>query len=423
MKRVEFMLEFVTPGFLGGADNKTTSEWRAQSIRGQLRWWIRAVAGGFYKGDIAKVRTVEDTLFGTTSLSSAVRVIPTGPPPKAVKNGGECVWGNTIDENGLAGRWGDSTAETKARLKLRGKSNSIYYLGYGVIVWNKEKKFVEYVRSRIEAGNRANFILQIQRPASECFELLAKSVRAWLFLGGIGAKSRKGFGSMCCTDVSNDILGSKGKFIPSNIGEFKEGLKDILEGIRNSGTGSASVEAPCEWSHFSPASMVCIGKTSHNNWVDAMMATGSWLIAFRRRYGYPNDARTWRGNNIGQDYDWAAPNGSKRRGNIPDRSGFGLPLPFGMGGETVTWMNVGGGGKEVEDNRRASPLLIHIAKLGKDYYPIFTFLPARLVPEGAMLGFKNHSSSFTFSETSNQRSVGRHFLDDLVVKKLVEEVR
>lgn len=38
MNRVTLQLELVSPAFLGGADRREPAEWRAASVRGQLRY-------------------------------------------------------------------------------------------------------------------------------------------------------------------------------------------------------------------------------------------------------------------------------------------------------------------------------------------------------------------------------------------------
>lgn len=65
MHSATFDCEVITPMFLAGS-NKNTPELRAPSIRGTLRWWFRAVAGG-YVADHKEVRRLESCLFGDPS--------------------------------------------------------------------------------------------------------------------------------------------------------------------------------------------------------------------------------------------------------------------------------------------------------------------------------------------------------------------
>ena len=68
MKTEAFHLELITPCFCGGAEPDRQAEIRAPSIRGQLRWWFRTLAG--FKTLAAKgmsVRDQENLIFGSTA--------------------------------------------------------------------------------------------------------------------------------------------------------------------------------------------------------------------------------------------------------------------------------------------------------------------------------------------------------------------
>lgn len=66
MKTEHFELELLTRCFLGGASHHQEAELRASSIRGQLRWWFRAL-GGFTVLRPAGLREQEDQVFGVAS--------------------------------------------------------------------------------------------------------------------------------------------------------------------------------------------------------------------------------------------------------------------------------------------------------------------------------------------------------------------
>ena len=64
---VRLPLETLTPLFLGGADPRGDPELRASSIRGALRFWLRALLGGCYGTDdqaLAEIRRLEAETFG-----------------------------------------------------------------------------------------------------------------------------------------------------------------------------------------------------------------------------------------------------------------------------------------------------------------------------------------------------------------------
>lgn len=64
-------LTTVTPMFLAGADNETP-ELRAASLRGELRYWLRAALGAQVENDLDALHTLERLVFGDTSLASPV---------------------------------------------------------------------------------------------------------------------------------------------------------------------------------------------------------------------------------------------------------------------------------------------------------------------------------------------------------------
>ncbi len=116
MRRTTLTVEFVTPCFLGGADPSATAEWRAPSVRGQLRWWFRAVAGGRYGGELERVRRAETQVFGSTALASRVRVRTLGTPEKLPR--GTQTWGRRLEHRQLAEIWGFAPGLLRAAARL-----------------------------------------------------------------------------------------------------------------------------------------------------------------------------------------------------------------------------------------------------------------------------------------------------------------
>lgn len=405
MERETFRVEFVTPCFLAGASGQP--EWRGASIRGQLRWWFRALAGGCWKGDLDRIRREEELLFGSTQRRSLLQVQALAGPASSGNP-----LGRPRSAAELARLWGDESRETQERLKIErngreANSNPIQYLGFGPMAMNN-------VRPYFPARSEAAFKLQWgpERAETETRKVFDKALWAWLNLGGIGAKARKGFGSLQCKE-SNAMYKA-----PASREDFVSEAKVLLQEAR-------SVEEEPAWTHFSSRSRILIAPRGVNSWEEALECLGAWLIGFRRRYGFPGDSRTIGGVAIAnRDYEWAAPKGKHLRDAVPDRAGFGLPLPFRRNvdgrprGETVTW---GKENKEDQDARRASPLLLHVAKLGGRYFPVLTYLPAAFLPRGASLKFKDHPEE-SFGMIGEQRGIIDQFLADLLGKRLLEEV-
>lgn len=418
MKRETFQLELVTPCFLRGAsESRPSAEWRAASIRGQLRWWFRAVAGGMYAGDLGKVREAEERIFGSTARSSSLRIVPLqSPSPERTP------FGSKLLAAELARLYGDASA--KDRLRLPGKrgeegSNPIYYLAYGVARQ-------EIDRDYLPPSSPASFQLQWGpgAPGDKPREIFDQALWAWLNLGGLGAKNRKGFGSLWC---------GKNSFYtpPADLEEFKGQAKVLLA------TGCSFTGDPA-WTHFSSRSRIFVGDGC-KDWESAMERLGAWMIGFRRRYGSKSrDPRVIDGVKLaGRDYEWAAPKGSDLRKEIPDRAGFGLPLPFTRKemdpvtgrripkGESVFWASPGPrreGQEREQDSRRASPLLLHVSKLGDSYVPVLTYLPSVFLPPGGQLRFKGPPRVF-FRMGRGQLRIIDHFLAALETNGVIREVQ
>jgi hypothetical protein len=397
MKREIVEIELVTPCFLGGAMG--TAEWRMASIRGELRWWFRAVAGASL--GLETVRAYEETIFGSTRQSAALRIKSTDRIEPETRLWPE----HKLKAAELAKLWGDPSAEQRLRLGA-GKeieSDPIQYLGFGPFTKGR------LTRPYLPAGARARFELLWIRPVEEPIRsIFSQACWAWLYLGGIGARSRKGFGSLAV--IEDEV-------------ETRKDLQEAITRILPAGAGPA--EPLPEWTAFSPQSRIFLGTAEHRRWEEAMIHLGAWLIGFRRRYGYPRDERNRGGLDLkNRDYEWAAPQGQHLREGIPDRAGFGLPLPFKRKdrqtnrdyGENVGWAAPDG------DARRASPLLLHVAKLGLRYLPVLTYLPARFLPKGGKLHFEKPPRT-TFDPTPEQGDVVKHFLEDLAGKHLIQEVR
>ncbi len=68
----KFKLRLISPAFIAGTD-KNMPEMRAASIRGQLRYWLRAMIGAS-TSSLADVWQKESKVFGSTSNGSAVSV-------------------------------------------------------------------------------------------------------------------------------------------------------------------------------------------------------------------------------------------------------------------------------------------------------------------------------------------------------------
>lgn len=397
MQRLTIEAEFVTPAFVGG-DEPQHARLAATGVRGHLRWWFRAIAGGRTNGNLEEVRHLEQQLFGSTDHRSALRVVVAAAPPSTE----DAVLSKRLSAGELADAAGIAAPNRSAalqRLTVRRnnspaeiQTNTLAYLGYGPLSFRGEAS-----REYFPAGSAWSLLLQWQHLDADLKALLDETLWGWVHLGAIGTRSRRGFGSFRCTSARTIPAGVNDPLQSTTVDSFVARAHEFL-------AANARSAVPAQWSHFTSASRIYISSKPFENWQQAMTAAGAWMIAFRRRYGIVSDERALRN----RDYEWL-----KSRvppAGVPDRAGFGLPLPFAKPDDLiVTWGNQG---------RRASPLLLRISKFADRYYPVFTHLPALLVPAGQNLRFRGRTAPIT----PDQESVVERFLDDLELKTRIRKV-
>lgn len=170
----EYEVEVVTPLFLGGADPKT-AELRIPSIKGALRFWWRALYGS---SNIEEMKKQEDSVFGSTDCKSEISIQL------------------SKEENVKSVRKNLSGGTT---FQVKNFSLGIIdYLAFGI----RENRS-GYNRDHIEPGN--NFSIKI-RSKSGVAEQIFNAFEHLINYGGLGAKSRNGFGSLCIKNSPGHTL-------------------------------------------------------------------------------------------------------------------------------------------------------------------------------------------------------------------------
>jgi len=222
---LQLQLEFVTPAFLGGADQN--AELRPASCKGMLRYWWRVLYGAKYGTDIYKE---EGDRFGTTdnkhSKASVVSIQLIAPHIES-------------QNSGFTGKL--------ITVSHEGKSfpiNILDYLAYGKYDYQKGAGNV-YHSSHITNGS--TFTLLVRSPKLYSEEVF-QSVLALINFGSIGSRSRNGFGSM--------------RIISSNQKTNLEPTKWFIS------------HAPIQYSSLSNESKLFITKQSFVSWEDALSEIG-----------------------------------------------------------------------------------------------------------------------------------------------------
>lgn len=324
MKRIEAKFEVVTPCFLGGANHEEEAELRLPSIKGALRFWWRAwnyarIAQTKQKKNndiIASLREKEGKLFGTSDTgkdqgqSSLIMRLSAGSQELSEIKAGEVLCDKPGKVVGIGAR----------------------YLGYGVMEAFASKKqgtqAGELTRPCLKAP--FEFTLQIGAKEQEHLEDVLPALKLLGLLGGLGSKSRKGYGSLNLMELKGDGIDTWQK--PINEDDYANHLRKLLKPALG-----YDKEEP-EISAFYFQTRICLTKFKHQTSMEVINSYGREV----------------------QDY---------RRGK-KGKEVFGLPQ---------------GKVKPEEHERRASPLFFHVHKIGSEFVGVALLLRSQFLPSEKMI--------------------------------------
>ncbi len=202
MEHLDLEFEVLTPAFLSGPDQQEV-ELRAASLRGELAWWWRTLQSGAP----AAMRDREGQLFGSAEqgLKSALtisvkadqlRVIPRGhaAPTSGItytyKRGGQMGKADVLPYLGYGPIRLLSRAE-RSEAESRGQRNLLDATG-------RAKRSPVFIRPAIAPGEHFGMRLAWRERGLDSSgpEQVVRAAASWSTLGGIGSRSRKGFGAL-----------------------------------------------------------------------------------------------------------------------------------------------------------------------------------------------------------------------------------
>ena len=349
---IEATYRVVTPMFCAGAD-PGRAELRLPSFKGVLRFWWRALAWSRLDGNLDEIQRQEDVLFGSTGAGQSrvsMRLAIDSAPSLIRKD-------EVLTVPASDGRVVGEGAR---------------YLGYGVMHAFDSKKSNTRRGQLTRACLRApfDFVVRMQlrgRKASpDALRQQSESLEDALIClgnrGGLGAKNRKGYGSLAIRSLL--VNGEQRWRLPQTMHELRDALVAFRRG-RQAGNQPAYTALSREARHVLLAS-------DRTQAVELLDLVGRELMRYRswghngRVLGQPSE------KNFRDDHDLM--DGS-RRNRHPRRIAFGLPHNYGKRADK----QVGPHDKGLD--RRASPLFIHIHECGDTPVAVLSFLPARFLPE------------------------------------------
>jgi CRISPR-associated protein Cmr1 len=353
MKELKVRFRIVTPLFMSGLD-RFEAELRAPSIKGVLRFWWRAMALGRLVS-VDKVREDETRIFGS---------------------GGD----------------GVGQAKVHFRLNLPKELDQykdqilkyadgqpvgpgVRYLGYGVIkaVPSKKRntKQGQLLRSCLKYpfDGVLNILIKNSTSKADVDSVVLAIISMGLF-GGLGSRSRKGFGSFNILDLRlEDELLYK---MPKDAAELKSRISSFFEDYSlNAYRGLPPYTA------FSDNTRIDIIENGSdplyllNSIGEAMQMYRSW-----GRNGMVNGKPSER--NFKNDHDLALAAINSKVATHPLRVVFGLPHNYYFSSHQAR-VDV----KPQKLERRASPQFLHIQELGDgQFVAVSAIIPAKFLPSG-----------------------------------------
>ncbi|MFZ8787144.1 type III-B CRISPR module RAMP protein Cmr1 [Thermocrinis sp.] len=334
MKRLTFDLKFITPAFIGGAYQQ--AELRPASFVGLLRWWWRALKG---ECDIKRLREEEVKIFGGIAKNLKKEEIKMASPVYLRVEGDVSKGEDLINEYRLSWNF------DKNRRALIGPHAGVGYLYYSMVALNK--------REFIKADSRLRLTLIGK---DEVLNHYIASLWALVFLGGVGARSRRGGGNLAVVDYNpKDLPKDLEKISFTPTGDFCEWfVKNLKEAKHLVGSSKGSCD---KYSNLSNVKLV-LSKTEFNTWFEALNDIGKEFMRFR----------------------------SENKQSVFDTAVFGFSFIRGKGPFVELEEKIKKSEEKIK--RRSSPVIIKVVKTPEGKYKWMVLrLRGKFLPDGAKLRF------------------------------------
>ena len=339
----------VTPLFCAGAE-ADSPELRLFSFKGLLRYWWRVLAWARCDGDLERIQQQEDALFGSAGKGQSRVSMRLDQVSRL-----SCI---AIDE----------VLRIPPRNRVVG--DGARYLGYGVMeAFKSAKKGTEagqLTRACLRAPIDFTVLMRGRSLDEEQSHSLTKALIALGVFGGMGAKSRKGYGSLVIQSLR--VNGTEKWQVPLSINELKDSVANLAS--------HCAVSTLPEYTALSKQARHILVSSAKREPIELLDLIGRELVRFRiwghngKVLGAPSE------QNFRDDHNLMAKPMSAREEVHPRRIAFGLPHNYGKPDAKQV------GPADSQLDRRASPLFIHIHECNNAPVAVLSFLPARFLPRG-----------------------------------------
>lgn len=331
MRKIVARFELTTPSFLGGMES-TLSGFRGPSLRGVLRFWWRALMFSRFQQDLSALQEKESELFGSSAGGTGrVQFLPvqalTKPHPLS---------------------WDEVTNHR----------DGLTYLAYGI---NQ--------RQALSAPIAFDLPLVIRHGGEDSVN---EALILMGMLGGVGARSRRGWGSLSLQRIEED--GQRTWTAPTDAA----GLETVWRGLARHEAGDMAHTALPPFTVLSPLTHIYLLETGSNA-LSILNHAGEEFQRYRSFGRNGKVAGRPAEQNFRTDHDLIL-NATQHitPTHAPERTIFGLPHNY--------WFSSTKGKASVTSStqRRASPLFLHVQKLAANYAVVVGILPAVFVPDKSL---------------------------------------
>lgn len=183
--------KLITPLFGGGAEPNRADPItviRGTEVRGQLRFWWRATRGGQFEGSLDKMRQREEEIWGSAAAKGK-------PGPSKVDIYAQCVAAGKADRP-------FEVAPNKSGRPITQPRKTSVVPQYAAFPLQPEKEAAKIGMETESVRADVEFTLEIGYP-KEVEEDIQAALWAWETFGGLGARTRRGFGALQLVSVDD----------------------------------------------------------------------------------------------------------------------------------------------------------------------------------------------------------------------------
>ncbi|NOZ70134.1 MAG: hypothetical protein GXP46_13040 [Deferribacteres bacterium] len=262
MKTLKYRVKFITPAFLGNAEQK--GQWRTPPFKALLRQWWRVVYAGEVNYNVNKLRAAEARLFGSVSDEG------NGKSGKSrVRVRFERWEQGRLDNDQWPG--GNLKRVTTTR-DGKGQVRSDVYLGFGAVLPPSKKqnrKNIE-LQSPPAISPDESYTLWLQIVDDEDLQWLERTLELVNTFGTIGSRSRNAWGSLII--IPHEKAQYKPIFNPDILNNVCRPIEECFSETWPHAIGLDENRLPLIWT----------GKHDFPSWHSAMDFLAEVKVAIRR---------------------------------------------------------------------------------------------------------------------------------------------